>query len=312
MKVQSIVLNPRTAPGYDGIVTETVKHQEVLVEYKPSEDRFRPSTKLRDAAKIDKLAQIWHFDKSTEFCSLKCLHWFHDSYEHRFGLVFELPSPLSLPFATLFELFGPVHKKVRPTLGQRFRLAHDIGRAVEKWHSVRWVHEGICSRNIVVFQNPETQTWEFSKPFLGGFHYSRHQTDFSNCSKVEEFRNNVYRHPDRQGVPTKRHDALHDIYAYGVLLLETGLWQPILEHRYIQPLLKASDSIHRETFQQELIKIAKQSLGHTVGADYRDAVVTCLGDEFESLWGDDRTQPRLEQIFKTQVLDKIENGFGLR
>ncbi|KAL9122884.1 MAG: hypothetical protein Q9187_000555 [Circinaria calcarea] len=312
MEIQSVYGHQGSTPEGEKTVIGTVKQMDVLVEYKPYEESPGQARKLRDAIKIQKLAQILNSEKPTEFCSLNCLHWFHDSYARHYGLVFEVPSGLSLPYATCFELLGLSYRKVRPTLGQRFRIAHDIGRAIQKWHSVGWVHEEICSRNIFIFQNTGSQAWDFSKPFLGGFQYSRRETDISDGLEVDDIEKNVYRHPSRHGVPLQRHDALHDIYAYGVLLLEIGLWQNILEHRYLQGIVKEVRNPRPELIQEALVKIAIQSLGHTMGAGYRDAVVLCLEDGFENLWDDYRTQPRLMRTFKTRVLDQVAKGLDLK
>ena len=302
----------QSVAGQQGLTAEVEKMRmgkmeqtEVLVEYKPYKESFDKVRTLRDGLKIRKLAQILNSDKPTDFCSLKCLHWFHDSYECHFGLVFEIPSGLSLPCANLFELLGPTYRKVRPTLGQRFRIAHDIGLAMQKWHSVGWVHEEVCSRNILIFRSPGTNAWDFSKPFLGGFQYSRLESDFSDGLMVEDVHRNVYRHPSRQNIPLRTHNALHDIYAYGILLLEIGLWQTVLEHRYIQGIVKDVQDLKPEQIQEVLVKIAKQSLGHTMGADYRDAAVLCLEED------DYHTQPRCMQTFRIQVLDQIAKGLEL-
>ena len=95
---------------------------------------------------------------------------------------------------------------------------------------------------------------------------------------------------------------LHDTYAYGVLLLEIGLWQLVLEHRYIQGLVKDVQDLKPEQIQEVLVKIAKQSLGHTMGTDYRDAAVLYLEED------DYRTQPRCMQTFRIQVLDHIQGS----
>lgn len=311
MEIQSVGGQRGSTAGGEKVMMGKMEHIDVLVEYKPYKESLGQVRKLSDGPKIQKLAQILNSDKPIDFCSLKCLHWFHDSYECHYGLVFEVPSGLSLPYATLFELLGLTYRKVRPTLGQRFRIAHDIGRAIQKWHSVGWVHEEICSRNVLIFQNPGTHAWDFSKSFLGGFQYSRRETDISDGLEVEDVQRNVYRHPSRQGIPLQRHDALHDTYAYGVFLLEIGLWQTVSEHRYFQEIVKEVRKPNPKQIQQVLVKIAKQSLGHTMGADYRDAAVLCLEDGFENLWDDYRTQPRLMQTFRIQVLEQIAKGLGL-
>ena len=174
------------------------------------------------------------------------------------------------------------------------------------------MHEEICSRNVLVFQNPGTHAWDFSKPYLGGFQYSRRESDISDGLVVEDIQRNVYRHPSRQRTLLERHDALHDIYAYGVLLLEIGLWQTVLEHRYLQGNVNDVRDLEPEQIRGRLVKIARQSLGFPMGADYRDAAVVCLEVGAENSWDDYRTQPRLMQTFRIQVLDQIAKGLGLK
>ena len=60
----------------------------------------------------------------------------------------------------------------------------------------------------------------------------------------------------------------HDTYAYEVLLLEIGLWQTVLEHRYLQGVVKDVRDLEPEQIRGVLVKIARQSLGFTMGADY--------------------------------------------
>ena len=310
-EIQSVDrLQDSTAEG-EKIKCGRIEQIDVLVEYKPYTESFDQVRKLRDGRKIQKLARILNSDKPTEFRSLRCLHWLHDSYEGHYGLVFEVPSGLSLPYATLFELLGPSYQKVKPTLGQRFRIAHEIGHAMQKWHSVGWVHEDICSRNVLIFQEPEKHAWDFSKPFLGGFQYSRRESDISDGLVVEGIQRNVYRHPSRQKTLLERHDVSHDIYAYGVLLLEIALWKTVLELRYLQGIVNDAGDPEPEELRRILVKIARQSLGFTMGAGYRDAAVFCLEVGAENPWDDYRTQPRLVQTFRIQVLDQIAKGLGL-
>ena len=294
------------------VAKEVVNQSQVLVEYKAYEEVKGHSEKIQEGRRIARLAQILNCDIPETYLSLKCLHWFHDSYERHYGLVFEIPSAFSLPLITLSELLRPLHRKFRPTLGQRFRIAHKIGLAIRKWHSVGWFHEEICSRNVLVFRDSKDQGYDFLNPFLGGFQYSRREMDFSKGRVVESFKSNVYRHPERQDVPTERHAELHDIYAYGVLLLEIGLWQPVTEHRYLQGISEGREESTPEHMRALLVKIAKQSLAHNMGANYRDAVVACLEDGLKSVVGGSVAHSNLARALEAQVLEEIAKGLVLQ
>ena len=311
-EIRSVNGEYKSAPASKNLIMGTLGQLNVLIEYESYEESIDQVKMLRRGRKINKLVQILHCDKPTYYCSLKCLHWFHDSHERRYGLVFEMPFRLSVAYTVLSELLDPIHTKDRPTLGQRFRIAYDVGYAIQRWHAVGWVHEEICSRNISIFQNPETQAWDYSKPFLGGFLCSRREVGISDGHEVHDIEKIIHRHPSHQNISIKKHDALHDVYAYGVLLLEIGLWQTVLEHRDVHTILREAQNQEPGKIRETLINLAKQLLGHTMGADYRDAVLTCLEPDSQDLWNEYRAQPELAQTFTTHVLDRVAKGCELK
>ncbi|KAK3369493.1 hypothetical protein B0T24DRAFT_722387 [Lasiosphaeria ovina] len=96
----------------------------------------------------------------------------------------------------------------------------DIGRALEKWHTVGWLHQGVSSHNIVFFRGQDVVDVDYANPFLCGFDYSR-AADEASTPRHQRGNSDVYRHPDRQGFPpAKSHKKTHDLYAFGLLLLE--------------------------------------------------------------------------------------------
>ena len=109
---------------------------------------------------------------------------------------------------------------------------------------------------------------------------------------------------------------LHDIYAYGVLLLEIGLWQTISEHRHFEEIVNGlthlEGSIIRPTqILKRLVKVARQSLGHSMGSEYRDAALMCLEDKLETEVDEDRIQPTLRRIFEAKILSQVAKGLVL-
>ena len=279
----------------------------VLVECKEYDksidDRIISASKKR----MEKIANLLNSSKSDDFHTLNCLRFFHDSQNRRSGLIFEIPEKSRQHHITLRDIIRLIQGEYKPTLSQRFQIAHKIGKAVGKWHLVDWVHEGIASHNIVFFYDKKHGI-DYSKPYLCGFEYSRESDAPSTGRFVENFELNVYRHPDRQGAtPSKFHRKEHDLYAYGVLLLEIGTWK--LVERFFDE--KEKKSITAFTMGQKILQTAKEQLGHFMDTGYREAAVKCLSGAF-GVSQDDHAQSRLAAAFETQVLQKINRGIVIK
>jgi tRNA A-37 threonylcarbamoyl transferase component Bud32 len=253
--------------------------------------------------RMEKLAELLNSSKSADFHTLNCLRFFDDPQRGRSGLIFEIPEGSRQCQISLRDIIRKIVGKYKPTLGQRFQIAHNIGKAIAKWHLVGWVHQGIASHNIVFFYD-ETYGVDYSQPYLCGFEYSRESGAPSTCRFVENFELNVYRHPDRQGtIPSKFHRKEHDIYAYGVLLLEIGLWK--LAERFFDD--KEKMGLTPYAMGQKILRTSKELLGHSMDTQYERAASTCLSGDF-GLKQDDLAQSRLAAAFETQVLEKIGRG----
>jgi len=176
--------------------------------------------------RMQQLAELLGASKPSSFHVLKCLRWFHDEQNSKYGLIFAIPPEMKgLYTISLWDVMRKTHNADKPTLEQRFSIAHNIGQAILKWHTVGWVHQGIAGRNVWFFCNNTQAPFRinYSRPFLCGFEFARTHDGPSENRVVEDFGENVYRHPDRQGYPSKSHTKQHDLYAYGVLLLEMGV-----------------------------------------------------------------------------------------
>lgn len=204
---------------------------------------------------MQQLAELLQTPKSAEFNTLTCLRWFHSQQDARYGLLFKIPD-------TIGEKQISLHSSIRttrtlaPTLEQRFGIASTIGKSLLKWHQVGWVHQGISSRNIVFFSTKLSKisiAYDYSIPYLCGFEYARQRSAHSTGRVVEDFEHNVYRHPHRQGIGAKYHNKKHDLYAYGVLLLEIGMWE--LVGRLFNP--EEKKTVSPREMREKLIKFAR-------------------------------------------------------
>ncbi|TVY89017.1 hypothetical protein LAWI1_G008646, partial [Lachnellula willkommii] len=217
--------------------------------------------------RMEQLADLLQTAKSSEFRTLPCLRWFHNRQESSYG--------------------------------QRFLIAHRVGEALLKWHTAGWVHQGIASKNVWFFYSQQDSICkiDYSEPYLFGFAFARQKETASSFQYVAEFEDNAYRHPDRQGsagLPTMSHTKEHDLYAYGVFLLELGLWNLVTK------FITEKDKQNAHKMKDRIVKIAER-LGHSMGNDFKGASMTCLKGDF----GHDKAESNLTKVFELKVLDPI-------
>ena len=95
------------------------------------------------------------------------------------------------------------------------------------------MHESFRSENVLFFPrksacvNEKTAVKDqaevdLRQPWIFGFEFSRRESFFSSGFIDTCPERDVYRHPERQGVPLTTFKKTHDIYALGVVLLEIG------------------------------------------------------------------------------------------
>lgn len=280
----------------------------VFIEYKEyiKDERFQMDQMYVE--RVQKLCSLLNVPTTSKFRTLKCRHWFDNTDTHNFGLVFEVPSHYNNHPKSLHDIIDK-EKTARPSLGQRFRIAYELALALEEWHAVDWVHQSISSPKILFFPpKDESVVWDYTSPFLGGFEYSRPSLEPSTPARVENFETNVYRHPTRQGLPSERFQKDHDLYSFGVLLLEIGLWQ--LAKKCFDPQ-RVKAGLPPMKLKEVLVKNARTRLAHYMGKDYSDAAYACLGGDF-GVTKDDKAQTELGKAFRGRVIDKLAPGLSLK
>lgn len=282
-------------------------HGTVLVEYKTyDKDTVPAGATIRMERNIQALADLLNTRGPPDFHSLRCTSWFHEEEDTRLGLVFEYPEGYN-GFKSLRELIQMPGSNQRPTLAQRFLIVKKIGEALLKWHiSANWVHQGVASHNIYFFKPRNSASYDYSCPYLCGFEFARPSDGISLSIAVEDFEQNVYRHPTRQGAPSKYHTKHHDLYSYGILLFEVGVWN--LVSNCFDANLKKDLAPWK---MQDHIKVnARKRLGHYMGAAYERAASRCLNMEF-GVELDDPVGTKLAQAFQDLVLEEIKPGTRL-
>ncbi|KAI1085135.1 hypothetical protein F5B20DRAFT_131458 [Whalleya microplaca] len=191
----------------------------------------------------------------------------------------------------------------RPTLDKRLRTAFLLATALQKWHSVGWLHQGINSHNIIFFEVDGQAGFDYNNPFLYGFEFARPDSDPSIGKPLDDDAFNIYRHPNRQGPSRRGHRKIHDIYSLGVVMLEIGLWQTASD--MIDPRLKPS---MKPPGLQKMFQLASSNrLPHYIGESYASAVGTCLLSSF-GVDIDDERGSFLARAFEHQVINKLREG----
>ncbi|KAI5792602.1 hypothetical protein DFH27DRAFT_631255 [Peziza echinospora] len=190
----------------------------------------------------------------------------------------------------------PYNKSI--TLGERFAMVHTIGKALLKWFLVDWVHKSVSSLNLCFFKPTASDTsaparYAFPSPYLGCFEYARPLQGILNEAHGQwNFLDAVYRHPARQGAPTDRFQNKQDIYAFGMRMLEVGLWQ-VVSDIFPPSDQKSTKKIAPDHISKTLRNNARAILGYYVGPNGAD---------------DDAKETKLIAAFKENVVDVFATG----
>ncbi|KAM0227882.1 hypothetical protein ACHAPO_011171 [Fusarium lateritium] len=261
------------------VIVETYKYKE--------SDDSNGEPQDQTLRQVRKITDLLCHPKHKEFHTLSCAGFYRDRLRRELGIVFWTPPTYGSKgeVVTLHQLYKM--QRLVP-LGQRIRLAYAIATAIENFHRVGWVHKGIRSDNIAFTEvlpslmsdlddsdatSPFVDHFDFSKPLLFGFEYSRADDEATYLEEDHTLTNNLYRHPDRWGRPTARFEKSHDVYALGVVLLEVALWKDassILKSFLETKPLDASDVI------KALIAKCGKTLSHQVGRVFAQCIVSCL------------------------------------
>ena len=288
-------------------IQEVPEFGHVFIEYKAVEAVLGTSL-VELKRRMATLTAVLQEEKSSEFQTLRSIRWVYDERTVRFSMVFELPTAATygVPRAcSLMEAIQNTRREVRPALDERFWIAKKIGEAIRKWHLAGWVHQSLSSRSIIFFYRQNSTRPDYQTPYLCGFDYTRPSDARSHGILIDDFDFNIYRHPDRQTRkgqgPGAAHRKIHDLYSYGILLLELGVWElaPLFLRKEIGPNLTSSKA------KNLLIQHAEQRLGHYMGTRYRSAAIYCLTCDF-GVELDDRTESRLSEAFNTRVLLNVD------
>ncbi|KAF3010959.1 hypothetical protein E8E13_010419 [Curvularia kusanoi] len=304
--------NPWKADG------SRIVEQPVLIEYATFDPTYRYTEVSPPTDRLDTLLFILTKLSATQpqLATLRCLGYFEDPGQPRFGLVFELPTSTysgpsdahktteELRPVTLLSVLQTGSKSLNnsnsatPPLEDRFRLAYSLAATFSKIHGEDFVHKDLNSSNILVFrknrrQSANTRALQYTlrSPVVCSFDLFS-DYDIEATSTMSTL--NIYRHPEDPKFTGSRedyHGPQFDLYSLGLVLLEIGLWQPLAD------LWKPKYTLF--DFKQRVEDVYIRRLASKCGTVYMQVVRDCF-------WAIDRVQSGAENLHDfTQLYNRI-------
>jgi hypothetical protein len=306
----------------------------VLVEYASYDPTYRLTEVSPPTERLEALLSILtKLSNNQAFHgTLKCLGYYEDPKQPRFGIVFELP-------ASTYSYPADIHKPVEelrpvsllsvlqtgsrslhnpnsatPPLEDRFRLAFTLALTFSKIHGDNFVHKDVNSSNILVFKKSRRQSansralqYLLRSPVICAFDlFSEFDIDTSNTMPTL----NIYRHPEdpkSTGMRDQQYHAHFDLYSLGLILLEIGLWQPLGD--LWKPKYTLND------FKQRIEDVYIRRLASKCGTAYMQLVRDCFwAADTKGDGASDVSQVYTRILTRLQrccMLDESEPGFNL-
>jgi hypothetical protein len=235
---------------------------------------------------------------------LDCLGLFE--VPNAIGIIFKLPfeDPTRLRCQTLNSILlnETADNVLSRKLSNRITLATSLAWTLSRFHVATWVHKSFSSDNILLFQDTTKISepdngYSWNSPFLVGFELARSSFAFSGplIPQPLEWKYRAYTHPDRlrrDGSPHAfvRFKKRHDIYSFGVVMLELALLCPFTAPRF-QNNPNPSKNLNKlpPTELLEFFRSMAQKLSRNMGSIYADMTLRCLEGNFEIAEADDDT-----------------------
>ncbi|KAK0214932.1 hypothetical protein IW262DRAFT_252240 [Armillaria fumosa] len=154
---------------------------------------------------------------------------------------------------------------MRIALEDRFRMAAEVTMAVLELHAVGWVHQAICSDNVLLSakggEKGANADAQVSSAYLIGLKPVRPESwGLQRLPAPNDF--------------VEQGDVRYDLYYLGAVLIEIGFGQTL------KAILSKARAVlgelkHGET-EYERLKACARRLGNKMGSKYAKAAMTCL------------------------------------
>lgn len=318
-------------------VYRSTSNPNILIEYRYYDRSIVGDAFIEYSNNVYGMVRMLKSADSRLMSILKCsgVYPVANEAEPRFELQYSIPAGFDYPRSLRDLLTDRTMEAIHP-LNHRFRLANQLASSILYMHGGEFVHKAIKPENILVMvpaqagpreQFPYVLGW----PFLVGFDRCRPASMLSGRYGEGRLEDCLYQHVSRWGVVAEEAFSMsHDIYSLGVVLLEIGLWQPLVEwsiesERYIfadflldviNPGVSGDSRITKADrrsamIMKRLLEVAKVELPPRMGEIYAGVVVACLevlDGGMVKLENFERLSDRLvEPAYIKYVVSRLEN-----
>ncbi|EXK28139.1 hypothetical protein FOXG_15755 [Fusarium oxysporum f. sp. lycopersici 4287] len=269
------------------------------------------SAEIKEASQnqIHDLALLLHSEKKPqEFRTLECIAMVDmpvaEEEDAQYGLVFKLEEGQQV--YTLLELLSREGSAPK-SLTERLKLVKLLSKTLLFLHLGSWLHKGIRSDNVL-FLSSAISCVDLGAAYIGGFDYSRLFRETRLTQNVGDDRfQNVYRHPDHQGHPLHENGERPsfsykaDLYSLGVVLVEIGLWSPIIKLLDRRGCQNEDRNVRQAIF--DMIPEVRMKMGDA----FADAASVCLRSDFQT--GEAGQVESIQEAFYLSVVRLLERCF---
>ncbi|KAI6780598.1 kinase-like protein [Emericellopsis cladophorae] len=303
-----------------------------VVHYDPSWDRIPPAE--RTVVMAQKAMGFNAKPKPSNLRVLDCVGFFENgnsSGSAGFSFVYQFPESIRTPdstpsqgqraLMTLHQLLLLSAKKMRtdqhstqPLLGDKFRLASLLAGFLGEFHGIGWLHENLHSNNVVFFEYEKdvenhgisaATSSTLCQPFVVGLDKVRPGGESWHTQGPAEHTDFPdYRHPDYQH--TERFRVGYDYYSLGIMLLEIGLWTPLVAIAGRNQF----STLSPHKLRAMLVDRYLPRLGYRMGFTYQAVVDRLLSDKLDPeprrQVPDAVAESKAFSAFMKQVIDPLE------
>ena len=223
--------------------------------------------------RIGALAELLHQEpKPQGFRVLNCLGFIDSEADEGFKFLYQFPHSVGdvrlVPTSLENLLKRGAH--TQPALEEKLNVAKTLVFSIHQLHTADWLHRSINPTNILFFkEDNERAQVSFQEPYLVNFSHSRPSGDVWTTEGPSPDQD--YQHPDylSDDYPPQRSEKKFDYYSIGIVLLEVGLWRPLVSE------LRGEGGTPAD-FRRSLIAKWLPKLRRCMGRRYRNAVRECL------------------------------------